>query len=132
MVLVIIAPTVWLLAGAVRLDGPGPSWSWIDRDPIVDGWPIGAPDTCQPGEPCVELLELAARQLGRRDPDHAAVVRVDWHRWGRIVDDDGRVLIGRSGRWHVARFELADGSVRAIGVGFPGISDIPVAVDYGP
>ncbi len=50
------------------------------------------------------------------------------------MDANGnQVLTNRSGSCcSVARFELADGSVKAIGVGYPGISKTPVAVDYGP
>jgi hypothetical protein len=45
----------------------------------------------------------------------------------------GNVLTNRSGAccW-VARLRLVGGSVRAIGVGNPGISKEPVTVDYGP
>lgn len=56
------------------------------------------------------------------------------HNEGVTRDADGNTILHtRSGQCcRVVRFELADGSVRAIGVGFPGISDIPIAVDYGP
>jgi len=101
------------------------------RDPIVDGWPIREPMACVPEERCVELLDLAARQLDRRDQDHAAVVEAAMHYEGQIRDDDGNRLNTHTGRVYVARFELADGSVRAIGVGFPGVSDTPIAYDYG-
>lgn len=47
--------------------------------------------------------------------------------------DHHKILNVRSGNCcSVVRFELADGSVRAIGVGFPGVSDIPIAINYGP
>jgi hypothetical protein len=100
-------------------------------DPIVDGWPIREPMSCVPEERCAELLELAARRLDRRDQDRAAVVEAVMHYEGMILDDHGSWLNTHTGRVYVARFELADGSVRAIGVGFPGVSDTPIAYDYG-
>ncbi len=50
------------------------------------------------------------------------------------MDADGNVILWtRSGACcSVARFELADGGVKAIGVGFPGVSTTPMAFDYGP
>jgi hypothetical protein len=44
-----------------------------------------------------------------------------------------QILVTRSGSCCVvARFELADGTVAAIGVGYPGVSKIPIAIDQGP
>lgn len=103
--------------------------------PIVDGWPIGEPAVCVRENRCVELLEEALRGLDRRDPDHAAVVDFALHDEGVMFDggDHHKILNVRSGNCcRVVRFGLADGSVRAIGVGFPGVSDIPIAIDYGP
>lgn len=107
---------------------PGPP------DPIVDGWPIGAKTVCLREFRCDELLNEAIAGLARRDPGHADIVAFALHDEGSLRDADGNtILITRSGQCcRVVRFELADGSVRAIGVGFPGVSDIPRAVDYGP
>ena len=107
---------------------PGPP------DPIVDGWPIGDTAVCQPEDHCDALLNEAIKGLARRDPGHADIVALALHDEGSLRDADGNtILITRSGQCcRVVRFELADGSVRAIGVGFPGVSDVPIAVDYGP
>jgi hypothetical protein len=102
-------------------------------DPVVDGWPIGPEGFCTTMK-CRALLDTAQIGFDRRDPEHPAVVRVVLHDEGMVVDEHGnRMLVMRSGSCcSVARFELADGSVRAIGVGYPGVSRTPVAVDYGP
>lgn len=103
-------------------------------DPVVDGWPIGSPLACDPTEKCPELLATARDGLDRRDPGHAPITRTTLHAEGTIVDASGRItIVTRSGACcYVARFELADGTVSAIGVGYPGISTTPRAVDYGP
>jgi len=101
---------------------------------IVDDWPIGRPTVCEPQFRCDELLNEAIRGLARRDPGHADIVSLALHDEGAMRDAEGNtILTTRSGQCcRVVRFELADGSVRAIGVGFPGVSDIPIAIDYGP
>ena len=101
---------------------------------MIDGWPIGSESSCIASERCPELLATARTGLDDRDPGHAAVVKVELHTEGVTVDADGNVILTtRSGGCcSVARFELADGSVKAIGVGFPGVSTTPMAFDYGP
>jgi hypothetical protein len=103
-------------------------------DPVVDGWPIGPQRDCERHDDCHALLVLATAALDRRDPGHAAIVNVTLHNEGAIVDASGNtILMTRSGACcSVARFELADGTVRAIGVGYPGVSKEPIALDYGP
>ena len=103
-------------------------------DPIIDGWPIGAELACTPDQRCPELLTAAIEGFDRRDPGHAVIVNSTLHIEGLTVDAEGNILLHvRSGSCcSVARFELADGTTRAIGAGFPGISREPVAVDYGP
>jgi hypothetical protein len=102
---------------------------------IVDGWGIGAPYTCgantdpDPECPCAALLPLAGHALDRRDPGHAPVVEAQLHEEG--PDAAGSPVI-RSSPFLVAVFRLADGSTRAIGVGYPGVSTEPMALDYGP
>ncbi len=92
---------------------------------VVDGWPIGPLVECRPDDRCPELLAAAVAGLARRDPGNAAIVRATLHREA--------VLSTRSGACcTVARFELADGTVRAIGVGYRGISRELTVIDRGP
>jgi len=102
-------------------------------DPMVDGWPIG-PQTNDCGEdPCSRLVDAATAGFDRLHPGHAVIVRASLHEEGRVVDASGaQVLVMRSGIAWVVRFELADGSVRAIGVGYPGVSRVPQAFADGP
>jgi hypothetical protein len=104
-------------------------------DPVVDGWPIGERRDCtaRPWE-CNLLLAAARDRLALRDPGHPEIVQATLHMEGATVDADGNLLIQvRSGGCcSVARFELADGTIRALGVGYPGISDQLQTFDYGP
>jgi hypothetical protein len=103
-------------------------------DEVIDGWPIGGPLLCAPDQKCQELLATASVRLDGRDPNHAPVVEVRLHVEGTTVDSQGkRILTKRSGNCcSVARFRLTDGSLKAIGVGYLGISQAAVAIDYGP
>jgi hypothetical protein len=103
-------------------------------DPVVDTWPVGPEVACTPDRHCPALLATARIGFDHRDPAHPAVVRVVLHEEGTTVNARGeRILVTRSGSCCVvARFELADGSVAAIGVGYPGVSKIPMAFDEGP
>lgn len=115
--------------GSVVPGGSGPV-----GDPVVDTWPVGPELDCAADGHCPALLATARIGFDRRNPGHPAVVRVVLHREGTTVNDKGeRILVTRSGSCCVvARFELADGSVAAIGVGYPGVSKIPIAIDKGP
>jgi hypothetical protein len=98
---------------------------------LVDGWSVGEQKTCAVGdERCVALLPEASRGLDRREPGHAAIIAASLHEEGGYPGKDGQVILSiRSGGCcDVALFQLADGSVRAIGVGYPGISDVPMAI----
>jgi hypothetical protein len=103
-------------------------------DPVIDGWPVGAALPCTPEQKCQELLAAASAGLDRRNPGHADVVEGTLHAEGRTVNASGEtILITRSGSCcSVALFTLTDGTVRAIGVGYPGISTTPMAIDFGP
>lgn len=123
-----IAPLVGLLLTVA-------SCSTLRESPVVDGWPVGDPQDCAtPQARCPELLAEATTGLGRREKGHAPVVRATLHIEGVVLDEEGnQMLWTRSGACcSVALFELADGSVHAIGVGYPGISGDPIAIDYGP
>lgn len=103
-------------------------------DPVVDGWPIGRELSCDADARCPELLATANDALDQRDLGHAAVVKVTLHAEGTIMDANGsRILQTRSGGCcAVALFELADASVKAIGVGAVGVDPTIRAFDYGP
>ena len=101
-------------------------------DKVVDGWGIGPPFTCpfvDPDRPCAALLPLAVEALERRDPGHLPIVSAELREEG--PDATGNLVV-RSTAFEVALFRLADGSMRAIGVGYPGVATEPMALDYGP
>ena len=99
-------------------------------DAVIDGWTVGPEVSFFDGEREL-LLGLASDHLDRRDPGHAVVVRATLHSEGGLIDPaTGRqILSTRSGGApRIAVFELADGTVTAIGVGYPGISREPVVL----
>jgi hypothetical protein len=62
---------------------------------------------------------------------HAPVVRATLHVEGSLIDPETgqQILRARSGGApRIAEFELADGTVTAVGVGYPGISREPVVL----
>jgi hypothetical protein len=98
--------------------------------PVIDGWLVGPEVSFFDGERDL-LLGLASDRLDRRDPGHAEVVRATLHREGASIDPatGDEILRTRSGGApSIAVFELADGTVTAIGVGYPGISREPVVL----
>jgi len=100
---------------------------------VVDGWPIGERLDC--GAECETYLTVAEAGLDRRDPGHAPIVDVALHRQGTYeLEGGGSYLPVCSGGScpSVAVFRLSDGSIRAIGVGSPGISTEVRASDWGP
>jgi hypothetical protein len=102
-------------------------------DPVVDGWPIGPEVSCTAEARCAELIAIAVAALDLRDRGHAAVVRAVLHADGKTFDPKGnQLLYTSSGRsYGVVRFELADGSVRAIGLGGAGGDPTIRAFDHG-
>jgi len=101
-------------------------------DAVVDGWHVGPEASCDAVARCPDLLVTASGGLDRRDPGHAAVVKITLHDEGPVVDATGGRVIHSGACCRVALFELADGSVKAIGVGTVGISPGIQAFDYGP
>ena len=111
--------------------------------PTYDGWRVGALNTCpepnfdftsgdsQPRSwDCDATLALwlstAREGFDRRDPGHAPVLRASLHYNG----SNKKFL---SNPLQVAVFELADGTVRAIGVGHFGVNHAHLSTgDYGP
>jgi hypothetical protein len=103
--------------------------------PVIDGWPVGPALGCTPDDRCPELLAAARAGFEERDPGHPAIEAMVLHREGTEVDPTtgATILRARSGGpVHVAVFTLADGTVRALGVGFPGISREPVVLGAAP
>jgi hypothetical protein len=107
-----------------------------------DGWTAGDLDTCpMPSwDPAIEQqpsawdcaaslanwLREARAGIDSRDPGHAPVMRASLHQYA----GGARYL---SNAPEVAVFELADGTVRAIGVGHVGVDfQHLTVVDYGP
>jgi len=135
----ILAILVFVAAAALVLGGPGCPASL--STPTVDGWKVGALDTCPmpnfdivKGEPsprdCDATLALwlttAREAFDARNPDHASVVRASLH-------FNGSSLHYLSPPPEVAVFDLADGTVRAIGVGHAGVDYTRLlAGGYGP
>lgn len=106
----------------------------VGGDPVVNGWPIGREVPCSADARCTDFLATARAGLDLRDPGHPAVVRSTLHTEGATVDANGnRAIYARSGAIYVVvRFELADGSVKAIGVGAAGPDPTVMAFNYGP
>jgi hypothetical protein len=127
-----LGPSVWVAAFAIVLAGCALANGSGNVGTVVDGWGIGPQFTCpfvDPDRPCAALLPLAVSALDRRNPAHAAIVSSQLHEEG--PDASGNLVI-RSTPFEVAVFQLADGSVSAIGVGYPGVATEPMALDYGP
>ena len=124
--LIVVVGLVWLAGGFRGVIGER-------GDPVVDGWVIGV-EECNETAGCQDYVDAATAQLGQRDAGHAAIVRTSVHSEGRYYDELGRsILWTRSGGCClVVRFELADQSIRAIGAGYPGVSQTIMAFDYGP
>jgi len=101
----------------------------VRADPVIDTFPVGSLADCR--ERCLPAIAVATDAFDALAPGHPAIVKVTLHDLGREVNAAGEVILQlRSGgpMW-VAVFELEDGSVRAIGVGYPGVSREPVAFD---
>ena len=111
--------------------------------PTHDGWTAGDLDTCpepnfdpQKGEEQPSLwdceatlaqwLTAARAAFDQRDPDHAPIRRVTLH-----YNASNKKFL--STPLEVAVFELADGTVRAIGVGHFGVDFAHISTgDFGP
>lgn len=103
---------------------------------VIDAWLVGPPTVCQDrvvyaknveverGR-CVDLVAAAAKALDHRDPGHPTVLAMQLHqrRWPPNT---------AGGLQYVAVYSFADGSVRAIGVGWPGVATTPYTIDHGP
>jgi hypothetical protein len=105
----------------------------VTPDPLIDTWPVGASAACPDTQRCEALVAAGLAGLDARDPGHAAVVATELRDEGVILDPSTghQILMARSGGCcAVLLVRLADGTTRAIGVGYPGISREPVAIPW--
>lgn len=101
-------------------------------NPVVDTWPIGPEVTCDEQARCAELTTAGLAGLDTRDPGHAPVVSTSLHAEGALVDAQGHLvpILRTGGPFMVLEAVLADGTTHAIGVGYPGISQTAVAIEW--
>lgn len=98
--------------------------------PIIDGWHVGV-ETGGPGIdgiPCGDdqIIQAAINALARRDPGHPEVVDASIH---AERFEPGGALYG--GEALVVVFQLADESLRAIGVRWILCSGTPDTINFG-
>lgn len=95
----------------------------------VDGLTVGGELGCSAANRCEEMKEAGLHALEQRKPGHAPVVSARLHRYVYINDQGDEYLPSLSGgKMDVLVVVLLDGSKHAIRVGFPGISQDPVAI----
>ena len=101
-------------------------------DPVIDTWPVGLPVDCALLVRGADLVEVVLAGLGVGDGHDDSVVSAVLHDEGTFLLPDGQqVLMTRSGGCcMVLVVTYDDGSTRAIGVGFPGISETAVAIPW--
>jgi hypothetical protein len=115
----------WLLVVAALLLGCAtpPATS------VIDGWEIGPSVDCnlyEPPTPCDALVPFALRALDRFHPGHAPTDTATLHEWLPAMD-----RVYTSGAPQVVVIELADGTIRAIGVDYFGVSTLPTILEMG-
>ena len=101
---------------------------------VVDGWPVGEPFQCRIDGECEFYVPLATTALDHRDPGHAPIVNVTMNLQSAYLQEDGdfRHPMCSGGCFIIVLFQLADGSVKAIGAGTIGVSREVTTRDYGP
>jgi hypothetical protein len=136
-----------LTAGLMSACGGDPVGTNNRTTATYDGWRVGALETCPlyptlPSPPSTELsnseceanlaawLGVGRDGFDRRDPNHAPIVRATLHDLDTSTFHSARCC-------EVAVFELADGSIRAIGINLvvfpPGHGSYANnVIDYGP
>jgi hypothetical protein len=92
---------------------------------VIDGWPVGPRADCSKLD-CGAYIRAANGALQRRDPDRPSVVDVTLYAEGDSAP------LRTTPCCSVAVFTLANGSVKAIGVGKNILGDIIVTQDFGP
>ena len=102
---------------------------------ILDGWSVGDAIDCPATDRCTDLARVGLAQLDADEPGHPAVTAWSMHResYYPSTKPGEKILPTRSGGCcSVLVVTLADGRVLAIGVGFPGVSQEPMAFRAGP
>ena len=139
---VIAVAALVVAIAAVLFVAVGPDFMARLFGPTYDGWKVGDVDTCpspnfdldgpQPtsGWDCAASLAVwltAGREgLDRRDANHPLVTKATLHH-------SATSTVNLANCCEIVVFELADGSVRAIGVAHLGVDYSRVAsIDYGP
>lgn len=112
-------PLIAVLALAVLLA----ACSAADPRRGVDGWEVGAQVACATREQgfCDQFLGVAAKAFDDSEPGHLPIVELRLY-------EPATLAVRSGGPVYVAVFTLADGSLRALGVGNLGISG-PVPFD---
>jgi hypothetical protein len=107
------------------------------RVTIVDGWSIGPEFQCEEVATCEAFVDTATEAFTSGNPWHSAIVRTSVHEEGSYPCKKGGGISqitrsGGAGIGPIVLFELADGSRRALSVGYPLGSNAPVAHGHGP
>lgn len=127
----LVVGLVLLIVGAVLSLNPP-----VRSDPVVDGWSVGDVTGCPRGATtCDDVVEAGLQAFDERDPAHPAVARWEIHAEGiwRDPTTGDQILNTRSGSCcSVLVLQLVDGTTAAVGVGYPGISQVPIGAPWGP
>src|SRR5262245_12008806 len=122
--------SLWIVAGC----GP----TVVREHQVIDGWSVGAESPCTEGAAvCAQLLTTALDGFHNRDPFHVPVVSTEFHDEGLYRHGNGELgpSFRSGGTLSIVVFGLADGSARAIAVGWLGVGhppEPPMTLDYGP
>jgi hypothetical protein len=110
----------------------------LAENQVIDRWSIGQASPCTRGqELCAVLLATALEGFNQRDPLHPPVVETAFHAEGLYRHPNGELtpVFRSGGTISIVVFHLADGSYRAIGVGWLGVGrppEPPQAFGQGP
>lgn len=116
------------IAGPGAVPSPIPATFRPSIDPgkhankTISGFPLARRVDC--ADPCASYLSLARAALDKASPAHAVVVEESLYAEGNGVV--------RSGSYTVAVFELADGSVVAVGISCAGVNPCQAEASYRP
>jgi hypothetical protein len=120
----LVVATVLLSAGILAACGV----TTLSENQFIDGWSVGDASPCTRGpELCDLLLATALEGFNERNPLHPPVVDAAFHAEGLYRDSHGNLerVYRSGGTISVVVFRLADGSYRAIGVGWAGVGHPP-------
>ena len=99
---------------------------------VVNGWSVGDVKTCNDAR-CAAQISVVMAAFEEYLPNHAPLTQLTIHEEGGYPRGDGTMAapFRSGGCCDVALFQFADGMIYALGVGYLGISDEPVAVPRG-